>query len=111
MRERVARPMALMIIGLIVGASSFGWWFLMGSAAAVYASLLAGHLAVALGFAQRRTRRRLILAALLTLCMWWPVPVGDLIWAWGARGGGPPDAARAWRPAGRLCPPPRCRYR
>lgn len=79
--EWLDRPLALMIIGLIVGASSFGWWFLLGSVAAIYASLLVGHLAVALRFTRRRTRRRLILAALLTLCMWWPVPFGDLIWA------------------------------
>jgi len=81
MRERVAGPLTLMIIGAIIGASSVGWWFLIGSAAAVYAALFAGHLAVGAGFARTRTRQRLLLAALLTLCIWWPVPSGDLIWA------------------------------
>lgn len=46
MRERVAGPLTLLIIGAIISASSFGWWFLIGSAAAVYASLLLGHLVV-----------------------------------------------------------------
>ncbi|MCY3922510.1 MAG: hypothetical protein OXG27_08950 [Chloroflexi bacterium] len=84
MRERVAGPLTLLIIGAIISATSFGWWFLIGSAAAVYASLFAGHLAVGAGFIRRRSRRRPILAVLLTLWMWWPVPVGDLIWARGA---------------------------
>jgi len=46
MRERVACPLTLLIIGAIIGASWFGWGFLIGSAAAVYASLLFGHLVV-----------------------------------------------------------------
>ncbi|MDE2747068.1 MAG: hypothetical protein OXI41_13980 [Chloroflexota bacterium] len=81
MPKRVDCPLALMIVGLIDGASSFGWGILIGSAAAVYASLFAGHLAVGAGFIRRRSRRRPILAVLLTLCMWWSVSVGDLIWA------------------------------
>ena len=74
-------PTALMIVGALVGATSMGWWFLIGSVAAVYSSLLAGHLAVLVGFALRRSRRQLAVAFLLTILMWWPVPFGDLIWA------------------------------
>ena len=74
-------PTVLMIVGALVGATSMGWWFLIGSVAAVYSSLLAGHLAVLVGFALRRSRRQLAVAFLLTILMWWPIPFGDLIWA------------------------------
>ena len=79
--KRADFPIALMIVGVVVGATSMGWWFLIGSVAAVYSSLLAGHLAVLVGFALRRSRRQLAVAFLLTILMWWPVPFGDLIWA------------------------------
>ena len=99
--------MALMISRLIVGASSFGWWVPMGSVAAVYASLLAGHLAVALGFMRRRSRQRLIPAdAADALHM----VAGSLrrsdLGLRRAYGGGPRGAGRASRPAGRPCPLP-----
>ncbi len=72
---------ALMTIGFVIGGTSMGWWFMIGSVAAVYASLLVGHLTVLGGFALRRSRRRLMVAFLLTILMWWPAPFGDLIWA------------------------------
>ena len=50
--------LALVISGLIVGASSFGWLLLLGCAAAVYSSLPLGHLTVGLGFLQRCSTRR-----------------------------------------------------
>lgn len=79
--RRIDFPLVLMVVGAAVGAMSMGWWFLIGSVAAVYSSLLAGHLAVLVGFALRRSRRQLAVAFLLTILMWWPAPFGDLIWA------------------------------
>ncbi len=58
-----------------------GWWFLIGSVAAVYSSLLAGHIAVLAGFALGPSRRRIMVALLLAILMWWPAVFGDLIWA------------------------------
>ena len=81
MAQRVELPVALMTFGVVVGAASVGWWFLVGSVAAVYSSLLFGHLTVLLGFALRRSRRRLMVGFLLALLMWWPALFGDLIWA------------------------------
>ena len=79
--KRAEFPMALMIVGVLVGATSMGWWFLIGSVAVVYSSLLAGHLAILAGFTLRRSRRQLMVAFLLTILMWWPALFGDLIWA------------------------------
>ena len=81
MIERVDFPITLLVVGVIVGATSIGWWFLIGSVAAVYSSLLAGHITVLVGFALRRSRRQLMVAFLLTVLMWWPAVFGDLIWA------------------------------
>ena len=81
MVERVEIPIALMLVGLIIGASSMAWWFLIGSVAAVYASLLVGHVTVGVGFALERSRQRLLVTFLLTLVMWWPAVFGDLVWA------------------------------
>ena len=81
MVERVEIPIGLMLVGLIIGASSMAWWFLIGSTPAVYLSLLAGHVTVGVGFALGRSRQRLVVAFLLTLVMWWPAVFGDLIWA------------------------------
>ena len=81
MAQRVELPVALMLAGLVIGGTSVGWWFMIGSVAAVYASLLVGHLTVLGGFALRRSRRRLMAAFLLTILMWWPALFGDLIWA------------------------------
>ena len=81
MSRQVGFPVAMMIVGLIIGASSMAWWFLIGSAAAVYASLLVGHVTVGVGFALERSRQRLLVAFLLTLMMWWPAVFGDLVWA------------------------------
>ena len=74
-------PIALMIVGAVVGATSMGWWFLIGSVAGVYSSLLAGHVTVLVGFTLRRSRRQLAIAFLLAILMWWPALFGDLIWA------------------------------
>ncbi|MCY4620121.1 MAG: hypothetical protein OXD50_16445 [Chloroflexi bacterium] len=81
MFERVEIQVALMLVGLIIGASSMAWWFLIGSAAAVYGSLLVGHVTVWVGFALERSRQRLVVTLLLTLVMWWPAVFGDLLWA------------------------------
>ena len=78
---RVEFPLALMVAGAVVGATSVGWWFLFGSALAVYASLLAGHVAILVGFALRRSAPRLLAAVLLALVIRWPAVFGDLVWA------------------------------
>ncbi len=81
MVERGEIPIALMLVGLIIGASSMAWWFLIGSTLALYISLLVGHVTVGVGFALERSRQRLVVAFLLTLVIWWPAVFGDLIWA------------------------------
>ena len=81
MFQRFELPVALMSTGLIVGATSVGWWFMIGSVAAVYSSLLFGNLAVLIGFALSPSRRRTMVALLLAILMWWPALFGDLIWA------------------------------
>lgn len=81
MVQRLELPVALMLAGLVIGATSVGWSFIIGSAAAVYASLLVGHLTVLGGFALKRSRRRLSIALLLAVLMWWPALFGDLLWA------------------------------
>ena len=80
MTKRMEFPIALMIGGVVVGASSMGWWFLIGSVAAVYSSLLAGHLAVLVGITLGRSRRRLTVAFLLAVLMWWPAWLGQWLW-------------------------------
>lgn len=81
MTKRVDLPIALMGAGVVVGATSVAWWLLVGSVAAMYWSLLVGHLMVLVGFVVRRSRRRLTIAFLLAVLMWWPALFGDLIWA------------------------------
>ena len=78
---QVKSPVALMSIGLIVGATSVGWWFMIGSVSAVYSSLLFGNLAVLIGLALSPSRRRITVALLLAILMWRPALFGDLIWA------------------------------
>lgn len=81
LNQRVELPLALMLAGMVVGGTSVGWWIVIGNAPAAYASLLVGHVAILVGFALRRSRRRLLAVVLLSLLMWWPAVFGDLIWA------------------------------
>lgn len=81
LNRRVELPLVLMLAGMVVGATSVGWWFWIGNVPAVYASLLVGHVAILVGFALRRSRRRWLAVVLFSLLMWWPAVFGDLIWA------------------------------
>ena len=78
---RIKLPVALMSIGLIVGATSAGWWFMIESVAAVYSSLLFGNLAVLIGFGLSPSCRRIMVALLLAILMWWSALFGDFLWA------------------------------
>lgn len=80
MIARADIPMTLMIAGVVIGGTSIAWWFMIGSVAAVYSSLLAGHVVVLAGFALSPSRRRIMVALLLAILMWWPALFGDLIW-------------------------------
>ncbi len=81
MLKRIEISTAVMLVGLVIGATSPSWWFAIGSIAAVYSSLLVGHLVVAVGLLLNPSRRRTAIALLLAVLMWWPVVLGDHIWA------------------------------
>ena len=71
----------VMLVGLVIGATSSVWWFAIGSVLAVYTSLLVGHVLVAAGLFLKPSRRRTAIALLLAVLMWWPVVLGDHVWA------------------------------
>ena len=72
---------AVTLVGLVIGTTSPAWWFAIGSVLAVYSSLLVGHVLVAVGLFLKRSRGRTAIALLLAVLMWWPVVLGDHIWA------------------------------
>lgn len=76
-------PAAVMAVGLVIGASSAAWYLAIGGGAgviALYSSLLVGHVVVTVGMLLRPSRRRVALALLLAVLMWWPAVFGDHLW-------------------------------
>ena len=79
--KRIETSSAALLVGLVIGATSSVWWLAIGSVLAVYTSLLVGHVAVAVSLFLKRSRGRTAIALLLAVLMWWPVVLGDHIWA------------------------------
>ena len=67
-------PLALMIAGALLGATT-GWWLGL-----FFGTFLAGQIAICVGAAIEPTKKRATLALLLTLVMWWPFWLGHLLW-------------------------------
>ena len=72
MSIRLNFPDGLLVFGALLGATPLGWWF-----GGLYGTLMAAHVAISLGFLIEPTRRRLWLAALLVVVVWWPVWLGQ----------------------------------
>ena len=77
--KRIEISTAVMLVGLVIGTTSFVWWFAIGSVSASYSSLLVGHVIVAVGLLLNPSRGRSAIALLLAVLMWWPVALGDHI--------------------------------